>query len=369
MIDLDPGVILRALLYVDSLAAFRMRRCCRLLEDLLSANRGLKIWSDLLQDASGSHAIDSGMWLHALMTEDVLSLYARLCSTTELATNIRFESVALVEALLKASCIIQGISDKEEVFDENFPGRDRELFLGGRGNSYLGKGQRFFGSWVFNKEKIVTMLRGQENGPVCSSLVKFRWIQGIEGEPLYFQPGNFEFGVLLMLNRAPPPNSDRFIISWQPHCTTPGLLGEELDCFEIHLHGHVAEPCILPLGYEGAISTMASPHANVPFGLTLGSADITELVEHDCLLCVLTIRFYSMGDEALVTSCENFRQQTRTGSRWSESSRKLSREFGLAQRSPEMSTATDPEEVDVLRSSLEVTPSHWELEDTNPYFG
>jgi hypothetical protein len=335
MIDLDRAVVLRSLLYLDSSAAFRIRRCCRCFQKLLAANSGLSFWKFLLEGSSGSagsHSIVGGLWLHALVPEDILSFYAMHISTTDLADNLKFEDVMTVESLLKASCITPGIGAAGCEAE-----RDQELIFG-RAAAYAacGEGQQFFGSWVFNAKNVGAMICGKETGPVCSSLVEFCWTQGFCGR-------KFEVGVMLMVSRVA---GDRFVLSWLPKVVTPGLLQEHHDCFEIHLHGHVATPSISPLCYEGSISTMSSPQAHdIPMELTLCTAGIIELLEQDSLICALTIHFHCMGDEALVTPTKGFDPTAQIGHWWPR--RKFANSNGLFQQPPAMNTATELEDSDV----------------------
>jgi hypothetical protein len=312
LIDLEPGVILQALLHVDSSTAFRIRRCCRALKKLLASDT-VRLWQGT-SNCLGSHSIKGGMWLHALVPEDTLSLYARLSSTVELANDLHLKSMSAVERLLEALCrrmSPEGVGDIEDNQDDIH----QELISGSRGNSYPGKGQCFFGSWSFHAAEVRAMLCGEKPGAVSSSRVEFVVLESFFG-------GEFKFGVFLTLSRAV---RDTFVLSWQVSVVTPGLLQEHLDCFEIHLHGHTTIPSVTPLGYEGSVSMMSSHHTHVPVLHTLSKTSIMKLLEHDCLICALTIRFYCMGNEARVTSAKAFDSRAQIGYRWTESGRKEQR--------------------------------------------
>lgn len=315
MMDLEPELLLLVMLQLDSLMAFKLRRCCRLLRKLLADGNGLSLWRGLLEGTSGSlasHNIKGGIWLHALVPEDTLLLYARLSSTAELATDLKFKDVAAVHRLLQVSCLRQsplGIGDIEDGVIEG-----REL-MGGVQTSYHDKGQHFFGSWAFDAEEVGAMLSGEKPGPVQSSLVEFVWPEGFFGD-------QFEFGVLLNLSRSA---DDRFVLAWQPSVLTPGLLQEHMDCFDIYVHGHVASPCVTCVDYEGSFSAMSPvPMHNVTLGSSsLTNADALKLLEHDSLICALNIRLCCMGEKVLVTTVNGCDARARPDYRWTESGRKL----------------------------------------------
>lgn len=317
MIDLEPGVLFQAFLHLDSSTVFRMRRCCQHLRKLLNADSGFNYWHCLLQSASGSlgsHTNEGGMWLHALVHEETLSQYAKFCSTVELATDLKFNDMATLKDLIElCRCPMSRsssgsiIGDVEDVF-----GLHQEAILDSQENSCLGKGQRFLGTWEFNHEDVRAMLRKDEPGLVCSSVVEFIWLQSFYGSFL-------KFGVRLVLSRAV---GDRFLLSWQPLVMTPGLLQEHLDCFEIHLHGWAAKPSLPPLSYHGSISMTFSLQAELPSLHTLSVADVMELLEHEHLICALNIHVYCLGNVALVNSAKGFDAKAQIDYQWTESGRK-----------------------------------------------
>lgn len=304
MIDSETGWVLRAMLYLDSLSAFRLRCTCQILEKLLAANRGLNIWHDLVKGGShqsGSHTREGGIWLHALVPAELLSLYARLSSTADLANTLVFKDMTVVEGLLQASCMIQHMVSMEHF-----------------ATGHMGVGQHFIGSWMFEAEAVSAFLCGEKPGPVQSSIVRFQCPE--------FISGNFNFGVRLTLCHAP---GSSFVLWWQPHWYEDAQ-EEDLDLVDIHLHGHVAKPFILPFGYESSTSTWSNRSLNIAGGQTLSKVDVLDLLDHDCLICALTIRLYCMGDPARVTAMPlNFRAQHG----WTESGHKESPESSLSDSS------------------------------------
>jgi hypothetical protein len=325
----NPVVCLRVLFYLDSSAAFRIRRCSKDLEKLLANDGGLHLWRDLLQNLSGilsSHSIDAGLWLHALVPEETLSLYATLMSSAELATALTFQNPRAVESLLEASCMMEGWAT-----EKNQAERDSDIIsptLQITRSSYLSKGQRFVGSWSFNSQDVRSMLSGEKVGPLFSSVVEFRWMQSFFG-------GNFDFGVALMLTRV---QLDRFALMWRPCVTTSDLLEEQSDFFEIHLHGQAVIPGVLPLGYEGGISKESSTCSAVhlPHDLTLSVADVTDLLEHDSLMCVLVMHVHCMGENALVTAANGSDPREQIGYRWAESRQRFMNAQKLNQMLPQL---------------------------------
>jgi hypothetical protein len=305
LIDLEPGLVLAVLLYLDSPAAFRSRRCSRAHANLF-ANGGLNLWRDLLKGisvSSGSHTTKGGIWL-PMISEDVLSLYVKHCSAVKLATDLEFKDMTAVAGLQKASDVFDGIAAEDGVhgngqqFKLGYVTRHgRPVCLKGHQLispllSYVGKSQKFLGSWVFNSESVRTLLSGNELGLVYSSSVEFCTTlschngAGKVGEQLAFE-------VQLMLSRTA---QERFVLSWRPVVTNASLLGKHRDSIDIHLHGHATVPFTFPLGYEGTLlpSSPTQTHINgeVPVELTLSKDDIIELVQHDCLNCALCIQLY-----------------------------------------------------------------------------
>lgn len=317
LIDLEPGVILRALLHLDSSTVFKIRRCCRLLDKLLASDV-VRLWQGFLEgtsDCLGSHSVKDGIWLHALVPQDTLSLYARLSSTVEFATDLHFKNMTAVERLLEAFCCRMSSQSVGDI-EDNGADVNQELMLGGGGDSYPGKGQRFFGAWSFHTEEVQAMLRGEKPGGVSSSLVEFVAMQSYFG-------GEFRFGIFLTLSRTA---RDTFALSWQVSVTTPGLLQEHLDCFEIHLHGHIAIPSVTPLlGYVGGVSGMSFYDTHIPARHTFSSSGIMKLLENDCLICVLTIHFCCAGTESRVKSAKACDAPGQIGYQLIESSNKLRR--------------------------------------------
>jgi hypothetical protein len=294
MIDLETGVLLQVLLYVDSSTAFRIRRCCQILEKLLAANRGLKMWRGVVNGTSrhsGSHTLSSGMWLHALIPEGDLSMYAMLSSNVNLAADLRFWDIDVVQGLAEGYCCMMQDAVAE-----------KDAFLSG---SHFLKGQDFFGSWEFDADRVHALLRGGELGLVRSSIVEFRCkvmqSTGCSGRKCSPFLGNLEFGVQLMLCHL---SGGRCVLCWHPQVTNFGVLQENLDLMDIHLHGYLAVPAIKPLSYEGSLST-TNHHVYISQGYyspayTLSKSDVVKLLEHDCLLGAIRVRLYCMGDEVEV---------------------------------------------------------------------
>jgi hypothetical protein len=347
--DLEPGVVLQVLLFLDSPAVFRMRRCNRALAQLFS-NGAYTHCCDLLRGTSvspGSHTAKGGIWLHALVPEDVLSQYVRFCSTTELATDLEFKDIAAVEGLQKATSLSKSIAIGGNLVD-----KDQQINLGyvtrhGRSvhlndplqgpflDNFMNNGQRFLGSWTFNPECVRSMLSGKELGQVYSSyVVEFRAMlscqNGFEGQIGVQSQDSITFGVQLMLSRAA---LDRFVLSWRPCFTTAALPEEHMDSFDVHLHGHVADPFVFPLGYEGTISasspTRTHINGDVPVELTLSLAEITKLLEHDCLNCALNIQCYHENHAIAVTPTTRSRSHTQGKIVRSESGRWASKLLDL----------------------------------------
>lgn len=300
----DPDVILGVLLYFDSQSAFRVRRCSRALKKLLAANRGLRLWHGVLESSlksSGSHTIEGGIWLHAMMPEEALSSYATLTSTMGLATDLKFKSVVAVESLIELLRIIQPQDTaaeedtvqigKEFIFaGKNMTGTSKSL----RNSYFVGRGQHFLGSWEFNAERVKALMRGRERSPVFSSSVKFRCMHNSIG-------GTFEFEVLLIISGVA---GTKFTLSWQPRVTMPNLLQDHLDCFEFHIHGTALMPSVPTLGYDGVVSA-TQPQTHVPL-MERRPADVLEMLEYDCLICAVTVHVYYMGNEACVTAAHGF---------------------------------------------------------------
>jgi hypothetical protein len=225
--------------------------------------------------------------------------------------------------------------------------KDMALLLS---DGHFVKGQHFFGSWAFDAERVRALLRGEEPGLVRTSIVEFRY-NGMqsrecpERDCLQFL-GNLEFGVQLMLCHV---SEGRFVLLWHPQVTTFSVLQENLDLIDIHLHGHIAEPAIMPLSYEGNIST-ANQHVDVSKGYYtpayyLSKSDVVKFLEHDCLIGALTIRLYYMGEQAGVIAAAAISNPKAQNRSWrTESAHKVSEQYGLAQCFPEVSNATDSED-------------------------
>jgi len=309
LVDVEPGLVLAVLLYLDSPAAFRTRRCSRAHTNLF-ANGGLNLWRDLLKGMSvrgGSHTTGGGIWL-PMISQDVLSLYVKHCSASKLATDLEFKDMTAVAGLQKAALMFDSTAAEDGVY-----GNDQRFKLGyvtrhGRPvcikghrlisplRSYISKSQKFLGSWVFNSESVRTLLSGSELGFVYSSSVEFCTMlscQNGTGKLGVQCQEQLAFGVQLMLSRTA---GDRFVLSWRPVLTNASLCEEQSDCIDIHLHGHVAVPFTVPLGYEGTMlaSSPAEMHikGDVPVELTLSENDITEMLQHDCLNCALYIQLH-----------------------------------------------------------------------------
>jgi hypothetical protein len=315
LVDQEPGLILAVLLYLDSPAVFRTRRCSRAHANLFA--NGLKLWCDLLKGESlrnGSHTAKGGIWLPTI-SEDVLSLYVKRCSATKLATDLEFKDTMAVAGLQKASYLFDGVAAEDGVHGKGQPFKLGYVTRHGRPVcieeqelispllSYVSKSQKFLGSWVFDSDSVRALLYGSTttDAPrvVHSSSVEFRTVlkSGNVAEELAVQWGmqcqeEFAFGVQLMLSRTA---GDRFVLSWLPVVTNASLCFHSLD---IHLHGHVAVPFTFPLGYEGLIlaSSPTQTHIDddlpVPVEFTLSKDDITEMLKHDCLNCALHIQLY-----------------------------------------------------------------------------
>lgn len=302
MMDFDHEVTFRIMLHLDSLTAFRIRRCCRATWNLLSADNGFRIWQSLVKSTPhqfGLHTLQGGMWLHACIPERSLSMYAEISSTTIIANALRFTDNEVVEGVVEAAYKIRGIFAAQS-----------DSFL----KDYLGEGQHFFGSWMFNAASVQALICGDEPGPVRSSLVEFQWMQVVQCRGS--QPGNFNFGVLLTLART---EGGRFVLSWQPQVmnTAKGLLQEDMDLFDVHLHGHLAAPYFHPLGWEGNVSILnpfhmqsSGHHTTSP---TLSKTDALKLLEHECLICALSVRFFYMGKAASVTTAMACELEARAG--------------------------------------------------------
>lgn len=316
--DLEPGVVLQVLLYLDSPTAFRIRRCNRDLAKLID-NGGFKLWRDLLKGtpvSPGSHTTKGGIWLHALVPEDVLSLYVRFCSATKLANDLRFKDMTAVAGLQKVSRMSKGISMKEDPVEvaEDAGGNAQPLKIGyvtrhGRPihlkgpllgpfvDAFMSRGQQFLGSWTFNTQRVRAMLSAKEPGPVYSSCVEFHAMlscrNGFEGQMGVLSQDRIDFGVQLMLSRVA---AGRIALSWQPCVKTVGISEEHINRYSVHLHGHTAVPFTFPLGYEGPISTLSPARmhitGNLPSELILSSDEIAEMLEQDCLNCTLNIQLY-----------------------------------------------------------------------------
>lgn len=325
--DLQPGVALQVLLYLDSPTAFRTRRCHRALAKLFD-NSGFKFWRDLVKGtpiSPGSHTTKGGIWLHALVPEDVLSLYVRFCSATELATDLRFTDMAVVAGLQMASCLsnsmamredpvkvatdVDGNAQRPKVGVVTRHGRPVHLkgpLLKPFVDAFTSMGQRFLGSWTFQAERVRAMLSGKEPGPVHSSVVEFHALltcrDGFTGQMGVLSQDRIDFGVQLVLGRV---GADRLVLSWQP-CVKTAKLSEDIDRYTVFLSGHAAVPFTFPLGYEGTISTSPPNRmhitGNVPTELTLSIDEGAELVEYDCLNCALNIQFYDDNHALRVTA-------------------------------------------------------------------
>lgn len=323
-VDLEPEVFLQVLLYLDSPAAFRTRALAKIF-----AKSDFNLCPNLLKGTSvtpGSHGTKGGMWLHALVPEDVLSLYARLCSATKLAGDLKFTDTSTVTQLLKASCMFDSHADGEVIKEgQQFKlgyitrhGRPICLKVASQGSlltSYMSRGQRFLGSWIFNPDSVRAMVSGKGLGVVYSSSVEFCAIMSCREDEVELgakSPGKVKFGVQLMLSRTA---GKRFVLSWQPCVTSVEeqdlhyLPEEHAKYFDVQLHGHAAVPLSSsPLGYEGEIlasSTQMHITGDVPAELTCGIDDINELLDHDCLNCALNIHFYHKGHAfpVIATAC------------------------------------------------------------------
>jgi hypothetical protein len=289
MMDFEDGVTFRILLHLDSLSAFRVRRCGRATWNLLSADNGLRIWQSFVKNTPhqlGLHTLQGGMWLHACIPEQSLSLYAEISSTTMIANALIFTDNEVVEGVIEAAYEIRRIFAAQS-----------DSFL----RHYLGEGQHFFGSWMFNAASVQALINGDEPGPVRSSLVAFQWMQVSQCHES--QLGNFNFGVQLTLAQT---EGGKFVLSWQPQVmsTAKWLLEEDMDIVDVHLHGHLAAPYFHPLGYEGNISTLnpfhiqlSGHHTTSP---TLSKTDALKLLDHERLICAIGIRVFYMGKAASV---------------------------------------------------------------------
>merc|ERR1711924_549710 len=171
------------------------------------------------------------------------SMYVMLSSNANLAADLRFRDMEIVKGLAEGSRMIQDMAAKEDALSLIPPL----------------KGQHFFGSWAFNADTVHALLRGVELGPVRTSIVDFQCnvmhttsSRGCPSRDSLDFLGNLEIGVQLMLCHL---SGGGFVLWWHPQVTTFGVLQENLDLMEIHLHGYLAVPAIKPLSYEGSIST------------------------------------------------------------------------------------------------------------------
>jgi len=296
MIDLDPALILRVQFFVDSKSAFRIRLCCRSLKTLIAGDSGLSFWYDLLKGtalSSTAHTIEGGIWLHAMLSEEDLSLYDTLTSRMGLATDLKFKDRNSVKCVLDFLRLTQ-LEDDILKNDEEFVFEDEPA----QNSSCIGRGRCFLGSWSFNAETVKAMLCGKESGPVCSSPVEFGCVQN-------FFPGTFDFEILLTISRVA---GGKFVLSWLPIPSVtmpiPSSTWQFLDHLDFHVHGHTSTPSIPILGYDGnlskTISATPSP-MHVPL-MELTTADVMELLEQDGLICAITTHVYCMGQEVFVRS-------------------------------------------------------------------